>query len=110
MAPTLGKIGRIQQIYPDHDLKVEVCGTSWTYNPAAVTRVAAANSCGIGGAAGDGGIGVIGGVGAAGGVIGPGGGVIPGGSSGGNTLDRPIVTAGSDNCFHTYRASPLFKI
>lgn len=40
MAPTLGKIGRVQQIYHDNDLKVEVCGTSWTYNPAAVTKVA----------------------------------------------------------------------
>ncbi|XP_013779366.1 E3 ubiquitin-protein ligase MIB1-like, partial [Limulus polyphemus] len=40
MTPTLGKIGRIQQIYHDNDLKVEVCGTSWTYNPAAVTKVA----------------------------------------------------------------------
>ncbi len=40
MTPTLGKIGRIQQIYLDNDLKVEVCGTSWTYNPLAVTKVA----------------------------------------------------------------------
>merc|ERR1712218_140981 len=40
MAPTLGKVGRVQQIYHDNDLKVEVCGTSWTYNPAAVARVA----------------------------------------------------------------------
>uniref|UniRef100_A0A8D8UEG3 RING-type E3 ubiquitin transferase n=1 Tax=Cacopsylla melanoneura TaxID=428564 RepID=A0A8D8UEG3_9HEMI len=39
MTPTLGQIGRIQQIYNDNDLKVEVCGTSWTYNPAAVTRL-----------------------------------------------------------------------
>ena len=39
MAPTLGKIGRVQQIYHDNDLKVEVCGTSWTYNPSAVTKV-----------------------------------------------------------------------
>ena len=39
MSPTLGKIGRVQQIYHDSDLKVEVCGTSWTYNPAAVTKV-----------------------------------------------------------------------
>ena len=39
MAPTLGKIGRVQQIYHDNDLKVEVCGTSWTYNPLAVTKV-----------------------------------------------------------------------
>ena len=30
----------MQQIYSDSDLKVEVCGTSWTYNPAAVTKVA----------------------------------------------------------------------
>ncbi|UYV76922.1 MIB1 [Cordylochernes scorpioides] len=36
---TLGKIGRVQQIYHDNDLKVEVCGTSWTYNPASVTKV-----------------------------------------------------------------------
>jgi len=39
MAPTLGKVGRVQQIYHDNDLKVEVCGTSWTYNPAAVGKV-----------------------------------------------------------------------
>eukprot|EP00095_Tigriopus_kingsejongensis_P012561 snap_masked-scaffold257_size234952-processed-gene-0.11 protein:Tk12561 transcript:snap_masked-scaffold257_size234952-processed-gene-0.11-mRNA-1 annotation:"e3 ubiquitin-protein ligase mib1" len=40
MAPTLGMIGRVQQIYHDNDLKVEVCGTSWTYNPGAVAKVA----------------------------------------------------------------------
>ncbi|XP_037498060.1 E3 ubiquitin-protein ligase MIB1 isoform X1 [Rhipicephalus sanguineus] len=40
MTPTLGKIGRVQQIYHDNDLKVEVCGTSWTYNPLAVTKMA----------------------------------------------------------------------
>ncbi|XP_014247997.1 E3 ubiquitin-protein ligase MIB1 [Cimex lectularius] len=39
MTPTLGSIGRIQQIYHDNDLKVEVCGTSWTYNPLAVTKI-----------------------------------------------------------------------
>lgn len=39
MAPTLGKVGRVQQIYHDNDLKVDVCGASWTYNPAAVTKV-----------------------------------------------------------------------
>uniref|UniRef100_A0A4W3I2S1 RING-type E3 ubiquitin transferase n=1 Tax=Callorhinchus milii TaxID=7868 RepID=A0A4W3I2S1_CALMI len=44
MLPTLGKVGRVQQIYSDSDLKVEVCGTSWTYNPAAVTKVASAGS------------------------------------------------------------------
>lgn len=27
------------QIYHDYDLKIEVCNTSWTYNPAAVTKV-----------------------------------------------------------------------
>lgn len=41
---TLGKVGRVQQIYSDSDLKVEVCGTSWTYNPAAVTKVAPTGS------------------------------------------------------------------
>ena len=41
---TLGKIGRVQQIYHDNDLKVEVCGTSWTYNPAAVSKVASDGS------------------------------------------------------------------
>lgn len=43
MTPTLGKIGRVQQIYHDNDLKVEVCGTSWTYNPVAVTKVASSD-------------------------------------------------------------------
>ncbi|KAJ8867641.1 hypothetical protein PR048_031444 [Dryococelus australis] len=43
MGPTLGKIGRVQQIYHDNDLKVEVCGTSWTYNPVAVTKVASSD-------------------------------------------------------------------
>ncbi|CAG4944445.1 unnamed protein product [Colias eurytheme] len=39
MAPTLGKIGRVQQIYHDNDLKVEVCNMTWTYNPNAVTKL-----------------------------------------------------------------------
>ncbi len=39
MLPTLGKIGRIVQIYPDNDLKVEICGTSWTYSPLALTKL-----------------------------------------------------------------------
>lgn len=30
----------MQQIYHDGDLKVEVCSTSWTYNPQAVRKVA----------------------------------------------------------------------
>lgn len=37
-------MGRIQQIYHDGDLKVEACGTSWTYNPAAVCKVPAQGS------------------------------------------------------------------
>lgn len=40
---TLGKIGCVLQIYQDNDLKVDVCGTSWTYNPLAVTKVASAD-------------------------------------------------------------------
>lgn len=43
MAPTLGKIGCILQIYQDNDLKVDVGGTSWTYSPLAVTKVASAD-------------------------------------------------------------------
>ena len=43
MAPTMGKIGRVLQIYHDGDLKVEVCSTSWTYNPQAVTKVASSD-------------------------------------------------------------------
>ena len=31
MTPTLGKIGRIQQIYLDNDLKVELCCNSGLY-------------------------------------------------------------------------------
>ncbi|XP_052902764.1 E3 ubiquitin-protein ligase mind-bomb isoform X2 [Anopheles moucheti] len=44
MVPTLGKVGRVQQVYHDNDLKVEVCNTSWTYNPLAVTKVVSASS------------------------------------------------------------------
>ena len=36
---TLGKIGRIAHIYPDKDLKIELCGTTWTYSPLAVTKL-----------------------------------------------------------------------
>ena len=42
----------MQQIYHDNDLKVEVCGTLWTYNPAVVAKVAsdnAASGCAHGG-------------------------------------------------------------
>lgn len=44
MLPTLGKAGRVVQIYQDGDLKVEVCGTSWTYNPLAVKKVSSATN------------------------------------------------------------------
>ncbi|XP_060583880.1 E3 ubiquitin-protein ligase mib1-like [Ruditapes philippinarum] len=53
MMPTLGKIGRVQQVYHDNDLKVEVCGTSWTYNPAAVTKVASSDGAAIGNSSGE---------------------------------------------------------
>ncbi|GAB0098858.1 E3 ubiquitin-protein ligase mind-bomb [Sergentomyia squamirostris] len=43
MIPTLGKVGRVQQVYHDNDLKVEVGRTSWTYNPLALTKVASAS-------------------------------------------------------------------
>lgn len=39
MIETLGKVGRIAEIYHDNDLKVEVCGNSWTYNPLAVVKI-----------------------------------------------------------------------
>jgi len=39
MIPTLGKIGRVHQVYQDGDLKVEVNGTSWTYNPRCIKRI-----------------------------------------------------------------------
>lgn len=39
MIVTLGKIGRIAEIYHDNDLKVEVCGNCWIYNPLAVTKI-----------------------------------------------------------------------
>ncbi|KAH9516075.1 E3 ubiquitin-protein ligase MIB1 [Dermatophagoides farinae] len=39
MIPTLGTIGRVVQVYSDNDLKIEVDGFSWTYNPAVVTKV-----------------------------------------------------------------------
>lgn len=53
MLPTLGKVGRVQQIYHDNDLKVEICGTSWTYNPILVTKVASTtDSSSLGASAG----------------------------------------------------------
>lgn len=43
MVSTLGKIGRVLQVYSDSDLKVEVENHTWTYNPAAVTKVSCDN-------------------------------------------------------------------
>lgn len=39
---SLGKVGRVLQVYDDSDLKIEVGNVSWTYNPLAVTKVASA--------------------------------------------------------------------
>lgn len=36
---SLGKVGRVLQVYDDNDLKIEVGNVSWTYNPLAVTKV-----------------------------------------------------------------------
>jgi len=36
---TLGKMGKIKHIYPDKDLKIEVCDTTWTYNPLCVKKI-----------------------------------------------------------------------
>uniref|UniRef100_U5EJK2 RING-type E3 ubiquitin transferase n=1 Tax=Corethrella appendiculata TaxID=1370023 RepID=U5EJK2_9DIPT len=43
MIPTLGKVGRVKQVYHDNDLKVEICNNTWTYNPLAVTKVASSS-------------------------------------------------------------------
>lgn len=43
---TLGQEGRVQQVYHDNDLKVQVGNTSWTYNPMAVTKVSSNNNYG----------------------------------------------------------------
>ncbi len=32
-------MGKIKHIYPDNDLKIEVCDTTWTYNPLCVTKI-----------------------------------------------------------------------
>ena len=39
MAGTVGRLGRVHQVYADGDLKVGLDNTTWTYNPLAVTRV-----------------------------------------------------------------------
>ena len=36
---TLGKVGRVLKVYPDGDIKVDVRGSTWTYNPRVVSKV-----------------------------------------------------------------------
>ncbi len=36
---TLGKVGRVQKVYPDGDIKVDTQGSLWTYNPRCLTKV-----------------------------------------------------------------------
>ena len=36
---TLGKVGRVLQVYPDGDLKIDVAGRSWTFNPLCCSKV-----------------------------------------------------------------------
>lgn len=35
----LGMVGRVAQIYPDGDLKIDIRGSLWTLNPKNVSRV-----------------------------------------------------------------------
>lgn len=39
MLPSVGKIGRVRQVYDDGDVKVEVRGEEWTFNPLALTKI-----------------------------------------------------------------------
>ncbi|CAF0984861.1 unnamed protein product [Adineta steineri] len=39
MVPALGKVGRVIHLYADGDVKVQVSGGSWIFNPLAVTKV-----------------------------------------------------------------------
>ena len=36
---TLGEIGKVTTVYSDNDIKVEVCGKIWTFNPLAVIKI-----------------------------------------------------------------------
>ncbi len=36
---TLGKVGRVQKVYADSDIKVDTQGSLWTYNPRCLTKV-----------------------------------------------------------------------
>ncbi|XP_046857397.1 E3 ubiquitin-protein ligase MIB1-like isoform X2 [Xenia sp. Carnegie-2017] len=53
MEATLGKIGRIQQVYPDGDLKIDISGTSWSYNPSAVIKVVSSDNSQLLGSSGE---------------------------------------------------------
>lgn len=39
MMPALGKVGRVAHLYADGDVKVQVAGGCWIFNPLAVTKV-----------------------------------------------------------------------
>uniref|UniRef100_H2YAP3 RING-type E3 ubiquitin transferase n=1 Tax=Ciona savignyi TaxID=51511 RepID=H2YAP3_CIOSA len=39
LTKALGKIGRVQQVYPDSDIKVDVSGTSWIFNPVLLIKL-----------------------------------------------------------------------
>ncbi|KAI8506477.1 E3 ubiquitin-protein ligase mib1 [Branchiostoma belcheri] len=41
MAASLGKVGRIVHVFPDRDVKVDVGGRMWCFNPASLTKVSA---------------------------------------------------------------------
>eukprot|EP00058_Branchiostoma_floridae_P025257 XP_002610747.1 hypothetical protein BRAFLDRAFT_90934 [Branchiostoma floridae] len=41
MAASLGKVGRVVHVFPDRDMKVDVGGRVWCFNPASLTKVSA---------------------------------------------------------------------
>ncbi|XP_078609958.1 uncharacterized protein LOC144881098 isoform X2 [Branchiostoma floridae x Branchiostoma japonicum] len=41
MAASLGKVGRVVHVFPDRDVKVDVGGRVWCFNPASLTKVSA---------------------------------------------------------------------
>jgi hypothetical protein len=39
MYQSLGRIGRIEEVYPDGDLKIGICNTLWTYNAMSLQQI-----------------------------------------------------------------------
>nr|XP_009862485.1 E3 ubiquitin-protein ligase MIB1 [Ciona intestinalis] len=39
MLAAVGKVGRVQQVYRDSDVKVDVSGTSWIFNPLLLSKI-----------------------------------------------------------------------